>query len=149
MAKGSKKMISYKSRPLGITAIAGLFVFGALASFLAAVSLSFRGSFLEPIWQLNPHARTGFDRIGSWSILLMIVVGIACIFAVIGLWRGLMWGYWLAVAMFVVNLCANIINVITGTEFKAIVGIPVVLLLLAYLMKKTTKAYFRAGRSYT
>jgi hypothetical protein len=142
-------MISYKSRPFGISALAVLFVFGTVASFIAAASLSFPGSFLKAIWQLNPHARTGFDRIGSRSIVLMVIVGFACMFAVIGLWRGLTWGYWLVVAMLAVNLCANLINVITGTEPKAILGIPVVLLLLAYLMRRRTRTYFsQPGRKF-
>jgi uncharacterized membrane protein (DUF2068 family) len=64
-------------------------------------------------------------------------------FAAVGLLRGLRWAFWLAVAMLAVNLFANIINVIAGTEPKAIVGIPVVLLVLAYLMRKRTKHYFR------
>jgi hypothetical protein len=63
------EMISYKSRPIGITALAALFVFGTAASFISAISLTFPGSFLEPIWRLNPHARTGFARIGSYVLI--------------------------------------------------------------------------------
>ena len=118
-------MISYKSPPFGITALAVLFVFGTAASFIAAISLAFPGSFLEPIWQLNPHVRTGFDRIGSWAILLMATVCIACMFAAVGLWRGLSWGYWLAVGMLVLNAIGDLVNVITGTEPKAIVGVKI------------------------
>jgi hypothetical protein len=41
------------------------------------------------------------------------------------------------------NAIGDLINVITGTEPKAIVGIPVTFLVLAYLMRKQTKNYFR------
>jgi hypothetical protein len=140
---GNEKMVSYKSRPFGITALAVLFVFGTAASFIAAVSLSFPGSFLEPIWQLNPQARTGFDRIGSWAMVLMVSVCIACMLAAVSVWRGLSWGYWLAVGMLVLNLIGDVINVITGTEPRAIVGIPVVFLVLTYLMRRRTRNYFR------
>jgi len=81
-----------KTRPFGVTALAMLFVIGTVASFISALSLTFPGSFLEPIWRLNPHAREGFDRIGSIAILLMIVVCIACVCTAIGLWFGTRWG---------------------------------------------------------
>ena len=136
-------MTSHPSRPFGVTALALLFLFGTAASFIAALSLAFPGSLLEPIWGLNPNARAGFDRIGSWAIVVMMIVFVACLCAMVGLWRRSTWGYWLAVGMLVLNLVGNFINVITGTEPKAIVGIPVVLLVLAYLMRRRTKNHFR------
>ena len=134
-------MILRKTRPFGITALTILFVIGTAASFISAVSLTFPGSFLEPVWRLNPHAREGFDRLGIWAIVLMTVVCIACICTAIGLWRGLWWGYWFAVLMLVLNLVGDLVNVLMGTEPKAIVGIPIVVLILAYLMRKRTKEY--------
>jgi hypothetical protein len=90
-------------RPIGVITLVLLFAIGACASFISAVSLTFPGSFLEPIWSLNPHARTGFTRIGSAAIALMIAVCIACTFTTIGLWLGRRWGYWLAVVMLVIE----------------------------------------------
>jgi len=119
-----------------------LFVIGTCASFISAVSLTFPGSFLEPIWDLNPHARAGFSRIGSWAIVLMISVCIACLFTALGLWRRRSWGYWLAVVMLVVNLCGDVVNVITGIEPRAIIGIPIVGMILAYLLRKRTRYHF-------
>ena len=132
-----------KTRPLGVTALTVLFLFGMAASFVSAVSLTFPGSFLEPIWRTNPHAREGFDRIGLWAIVFMSIVCIACGCAAIGLWRGLRWGYWLAVGMLLVNLAADVFNVITGIEPRSIVGVPIVLLLLGYLMRRRTRDYLR------
>ena len=123
------------SRPLGITALVILFAIGACASFVSAVALTFPGSFLEPIWRLNPNARAGFTRIGSAAIVLMAAVCIACVFAAVGLCRGRRWGYWLAVVMLVVNLGGDIINVITGTEPRAIIGIPIAGAILLYLLR--------------
>ena len=131
-----------QTRPLGVTALIMLFVVGAVASFVSTLSLTFPGSFLEPIWQLNRHAREGLDRLGIWAIALMTVVCIACIFTAIGLWGGLWWGYWFAVVMLVLNLVGDLVNVLTATEPKAIVGIPIVVLILAYLMRRRTKKYF-------
>lgn len=131
-----------KARPPGVIALLMLFVIGTCASFISAVSLTFPGSFLEPIWDLNPHARAGFSRIGSWAIVLMISVCIACLFTALGLWRRRSWGYWLAVVMLVVNLCGDVVNVITGIEPRAIIGIPIVGMILAYLLRKRTRYHF-------
>jgi hypothetical protein len=131
-----------KTKPLGVIALGMLFVIGTCASFLSAVSLIFPDSFLEPIWDLNPHARAGFSRIGSWAIVLMISVCIACLFTTIGLWLGRRWGYWLAVVMLFVNLCGDVVNVITGIEPRAIIGIPMVGVILAYLLSKRMRYHF-------
>jgi len=131
-----------KNRPFVIAGLIALFLFGTAASFLAAVSLAFPGSFLDPIWRLNPHARAGFNSVGSWAIVLMSAACVACGFTAIGLWRRSLWGYWLAVLMLVVNLVGELVNVISGIEPRAIVGIPIVLLVLVYLMRRRTRSFF-------
>ena len=131
-----------KERPPGVIALVMLFAIGTVASFISAVSLSFPGSFLEPIWSLNPNARAGFTRIGSAAIVLMIAVCIACIFTTVGLWLARRWGYWLAVVMLAVNLCGDVVNVTSGTEPRAIIGIPIAAGILAYLLRKRTKRHF-------
>lgn len=124
-----------------------LFVIGTTASLLAVISLGFSGSFLESLWRVNPHAREAFGRMGSWSVVLMSVIFVACLLTAVGLWRALRWGYWLAVIMLTVNLAGNVISLITGTERRAIVGIPIVLILLFYLLKNKTGEYFRPTTS--
>lgn len=131
-----------KTRPFGVKALVILFAIGAFASFLSTVSLSFPGSFLEVMWRLNPRAREGFDRIGGWSIPLMVIVCLSCVLTTIGLWRGRRWGYWLALIMLVLNLAGSLINFITGSEPGPIIGVPIVLIIVAYLLNRRTKEYF-------
>ena len=132
-----------RARPFGVVALVMLFAIGSCASFLSAVSLTFPGSLLEPIWRLNPNAREGFSHAGGWAIAVMIGVCIACTFTAVGLWRGRRWGYWLAVVMLVVNLGGSIINISTGIEPRAIIGIPIVGAILAYLLRKRTRLHFK------
>lgn len=134
------------TRPFVVKVLIVIFIVGTAASLFAIISLTFPGSFLQPVWKLNPRAREGFAGIGGWSIVLMSVVCVTCLVTAVGLWRGLRWGYWLAVVMLCVNLVGTTINVVVDTDRRAIVGIPIVLLLLFFLLrsKVVTARLFRA-----
>ena len=130
------------TRPFVVTLLIILFVIGAAASLISLISLSFPASFLEVVWRINPHAREGLARIGGWSVGLMSAVFVACLLAAIGLWRRMRWSYWLVITMLSINLIGSIINVATGTEARAVVGIPIVLVHLVYLLRTKTRDYF-------
>ena len=129
------------ARPRGITALSLFFALGSLMAFIATVSLLFPGSFLEPMWQLNPRARTAFATMGIWAPALLSAVSAACAAAACGLWRGRRWGYYVAAGLLVVNLLGDTVNVVLGTEPRAIVGIPIVALLLFYLSRPKVRRY--------
>src|SRR5262245_25577282 len=131
-----------RDRPFIITALVTLFVIGTIASLISVVSLTFPGSFLDPIWRLNRHAYERFIHLGSWAIVLMSVVCIACVCAAIGLHLRRRWGFWLAVGMLGANLVGDLITVITGQEPRAIVGVPIVLLVLTYLLRSRVRNLF-------
>lgn len=133
---------SSATRPAGIIALTLLFLFGTVASFVSFVALVFPGSFLEPIWKVNPRAHEGFASMGRWAIVLMSVVCVACALTAVGLWRGARWGYWLAVVMLALNLLGDIANVLVGTERKALIGIPIVIVILIFLTSKRVRDFF-------
>lgn len=75
-------------RPVGLVALVLFFGAGMCMAGLSAVSLSMPGSWLEPMWRLNPEARDGFRTLGDrWSVLLMVAVSASCGGAAIGLWQ--------------------------------------------------------------
>src|SRR5215210_5903625 len=87
------------NRPLGITALGIFFAAGFLIALTSAISLLFPESFLEPMWRLNPRARTAFSSMGAWAPVLLITVSAACGAAAFGLWRGRRWGYRVATGL--------------------------------------------------
>jgi hypothetical protein len=109
-------------QPAGITALAIFFFLGALISFTACLSLLLPGSFLEPMWQLNPRARHAFAGLGQWAIVLLGAVSVACAFSAAGLWSGRRWGYRLAIVLLTINLVSDVLNVALGTEPRAAIG---------------------------
>jgi hypothetical protein len=130
------------ARPHGVTGLSVFLALGCLIALTSAVSLLFPGSFLEPMWRLNPRARTAFSFMGVWAPVLLIVVSAACGTAAWGLWRGRRWGHRLAVGVFAFNLLGDTANVVLGTEPRAIVGIPITALLLFYLFRPKVRRYF-------
>jgi len=130
------------TRPIAITALSIFFSFGAVASFVSFILLLFPGSFLEPLWRLNPRAREGLTGIGVWGIVLMSVLCLACAAAAVGLWQGRRWGRWLALALLTINLLGDIANVILGIEPKAAIGIPIALAIIFFLMSKRVRKVF-------
>ena len=130
------------SRPFGITALSVFLCAATGITVVAAISLLFPNSLLEPIWQLNPRPRIALGAIGIWAPLLFFVVAFACATSAIGLWRGARWGYWIAIAILIINMLGNLINVILGTERKAIIGIPIVVLILSYLSSRKVRWFF-------
>src|SRR4030095_8915897 len=89
---------------------AAFFAFGATMCALTVSLLLFPGSALDSLWRLNPDARLAFASLGPWSLVLMLTVGTACLFAAIGLWRGRPWGTWLALIILLIKTLRDLTN---------------------------------------
>jgi hypothetical protein len=129
-------------RPPGITALACLFTFGTLASGLSVVSLLNPVGPLEPMWRLNPRAHEAFSRMGIWAPLLLGIVCVACTASAYGFFTGRRWGYRLGVTLLLVNLAGDLVNAALGIELRAVIGGPIVALILWYLSSRKVKAFF-------
>ena len=134
------------NRPAGVTALACLFALGMLVSGLSAISLLTPGGALEPMWRLNPHARESFSRMGTWAPLLLGVVCLACVACAYGFFAGKRWGYQLGVGGLLVNLVGDVVNAALGIEPRAVVGVPVVALILWYLVSRQVRDFFGLTR---
>jgi uncharacterized membrane protein (DUF2068 family) len=129
-------------RPVRITALSLFFAAGAIISGSAALSLLLSRTFLIQMWRLNPRAQIGLAASGGWGILLLALVCIGCALAAVGLWRTKIWGYRIAIAMLLINLTGDIYNTVSGNEPRAIIGIPIVLLILAFVTPRKIRQHF-------
>lgn len=134
-------------RPLGITALSIFFITGALISFTAGVSLIVPAGLLEPIWRLNPHGHEGLLRIGLWAVALLFSASASCAAAAVGLWRRARWGHIVAIVLIAINLLSDLANAVLGTEPRAIVGVPIALAILFYLMSRRVRNFFAGNRN--
>src|SRR5258707_331211 len=114
-----------RARPAGISAIIIFFVFGMTMSGLAAISLAWPGGALEAMWQVNPKGRERLGAMGLPAVVLMATVSLSCAGAAAGLWFGRRWGWWLAVAILVINATADLLNGVLGNDPRTLIGLPV------------------------
>jgi hypothetical protein len=80
---------------------------------------------------------------GPWAYPLLGTVCLACAATAFGMMAGKKWGYRAAIVMLVVNLVGDLLNVFTGNEPRAVIGVPIVALLLWYLSTPGARAHFR------
>jgi len=132
-------------RPAGITALASFFLFGTLMSGVTAVALLVPGGALEGIWRLNPQARQDLLNMGSWAIVLMVTVSLACATSAAGLWIGARWGQRTAVAVLAVNLAGDAANALFRGDLRTLIGLPIAAGLIAYLFSTRVRTYFQPG----
>ena len=129
-------------RPGGVTALGIFFAAGTAISLVSIAALLFPGRVLEPMWRLNPRARAAFVSMGPWAPVLLAFVSVACAAAARGLWSGRRWGHRLAITLITINLIGDAANVISGTEPRALIGIPIAGLLLLFLLTRRVRTFF-------
>ena len=135
-------MTRSSKRPFGIAALIIFFLVGALISFVAGLSLLIPSAFFSGMWRLNPHGHEELLRIGCWAVVLLFSASASCAFATVGLWKRAHWGHVLAIVLIGINLFSDLTNSILGTEPRAIVGVPIALLIILYLLTKRIRNYF-------
>ena len=121
------------------------FLFAATAvALIVALSLIFPGSWLDRIWELNRHARAGFEFFGKSSVVVLAFLALCTSAAAVGLLRGRKRAWWLAVTLFAANGVGDLVNLfITRKLFKAGTGVLVALAFLWCLFRPRMAAYFR------
>jgi hypothetical protein len=120
--------------PLGIKLLAAFFSFGTAMCSLTIVMLLFPGGALDSLWRLNPEAHQAFQKLGTLSILLMVIVGAACALAAIGLSKGARWGTSAALAILFVNLIGDSLNVFLRHDLRTLIGLPIGGAMIVYLL---------------
>jgi hypothetical protein len=121
--------------PIGMKLLALFFAFGACMCALTIWLLLFPGGALDSLWRLNPEAHAAFQRIGGLLILLMVIVGVACALAAIGLARNAKWGRWLGILILAANLVGDLTNAVVRHDLRTLIGVPIAGAMIFYLAK--------------
>ena len=118
--------------------LAGFFAFGTTMCALTIALLLFPGTPLDSLWRLNPDAHTAFQSIGKWAIALMLLVGIGCALAAIGLLRKRRWGVRFAIVILSINITGDLINTLVRGDYRALIGLPIGGAMIFYLGRAHT-----------
>jgi len=86
---------------------------------------------------------------GVWGLALLFAASISCGAAAVGLWRRARWGHVMAVTLIAINLLSDLANAISGSEPRAILGVPIASALLLYLLTKRVRDFFDPDRRAT
>ena len=126
--------------------LARFFAFGACMCALTIWLLLFPGGALDSLWRLNPEAHAAFQRIGGLLILLMVIVGVACALAAIGLARNAKWGRWLGILILAANLVGDLTNAFVRHDLRTLIGVPIAGAMIFYLAKLEPKMTKKGSR---
>jgi len=75
----------------------------------------------------------------------MLTVGIGCLFAAIGLWRGTFWGTLLALIILSINIIGDTINAFFRHDYRALIGLPIGAAMIILLVRADSRSKgFRA-----
>ena len=133
------------NRSFGLTAMAIFLFFGATVATLAGITLLFPGSFLDPMWQLNPEAGEQLRHLGGWIGIAFLGLGAAMIAAAIGWIKRRFWGWALAVLIITSQVLGDFVNALRGEWLKGAVGAAIAVALLVYLVRRNVRDAFRGG----
>ena len=97
------------------------------------------------MWRLNPRGHEALSGMGIWAPLLLGTVCLACTAAACGFHLGKRWGYRLGIGLLLVNLTGDLINAALGIEPRAVIGVPIVALILWYLSSSRVRWFFRVA----
>jgi len=131
----------------GLVALSGFFALGAIIAGATSVALLFPGGPLQPMWRLNPPAYVALQGMGAWAMVLMVAVAAGCACSAWGLWIRARWGHRLAVALPVVNLVGDATNALMRRDLRTLIGLPIGVALIAYLLSAGVRSQFTTAKA--
>jgi hypothetical protein len=135
-------MLDQPKPSTGFTAIGIFLFFGALMASLAGTSLVWRGTFLDPMWTLNPSAYQHLAPLGKTVGIPFLLLGAILALAGVLWFRRNLWGWRLAVAVMATQLLGDLLSALRGDLVRGLVGFAIASLLLFYLLRPNVRAAF-------
>ncbi|MBZ5610676.1 MAG: hypothetical protein LAP38_20630 [Acidobacteriia bacterium] len=139
-------MPAHPTRPPPVLVIAAFLFAATLIAVVAGTTLIFPSRFSDWLWELNRPARTMLRPLGSALGAVLIALGVGTALTGMGLWRGRRWAWWLAVLLFTVNGCGEIVSFFMIRDFvRSGSGLAIAAVFLFYLNRANVRRFFAAA----
>lgn len=127
----------------GMLAMGVFLFFGASMAFLAGITLVWRATPLDQIWQLNPRAYRELAPLGRLVGVGFLFLGIIMFVAAVGWFKRKLWGWQLAVAIIAVQAAGDLGNAVLGHILESLIGVTIAGALLYYLLTPSVRSVFK------
>ncbi len=122
--------------PVGVVVIVGFLFAATGVAIVVGLALLFPGGLLDWLAQFNRPGVDQFQALGRWSGVFLLALGAATATTAIGLLRARHWAWWLAVGLFVVNGCGDIVSYfVTRDAWRSGSGVVICALFLYGMMR--------------
>jgi len=101
------------------------------------------GRLLNALATLNPRGMAAFEALGRASGVLLLAVGAGTAAVGVGLLRRRRWAWWLAIALFAVDACGDLVTGFVTREWvRALAGVAISSAFLVALSRPGVRGYF-------
>jgi len=128
--------------PRGLTLVGVLLVFGACMATLAGTTLTWPGSSLDRIWELNRYAFKHLSPHGKAAgIPFLLFAGILAAISA-GWFTRRLWAWRFAVVIIATQILGDLLNIGLGRLLEGTIGVAIASAILFYLLRPPVRAAF-------
>ena len=131
-------------RPKTVPIVAAFLLAATAIALVVGVSLLFPNTLLDRLWELNKPGAAAFRAMGRISGILLVLLGFTTSAAAFGMVQRKKWAWWLAVVLFAINGCGDVVNlIVTGDWLRSASGVVICSAFLYSLSRCPVKRYFK------
>jgi len=126
----------------GIITVGVFLIFATCAASYAALTLFWPGTVLDRAWSVNPYAHLRLALFGKTAGIPFLLLAAALAVAAVGWFRRRLWAWRLTVAIIVMQLLGDSVNLVIGDPLGGSLGLLIASALLFYLFRPSVRSAF-------
>ena len=132
-----------RRRPKTVPIVAAFLFAATVIAVVVGVSLLFPNRLLDRLWTLNPAGAVFFHSIGRVAGVFLLALGATTLASARGLLRGRTWAWCVAVTLFAIDACGDIVSyLLIHDALRTITGVVISSAFLYSLCRRRVRDYF-------